>query len=699
MMNPTAWGFFREIRYSTRKLLRARGATLALLFTIALGIGANASIGAFASGLTGSDPHFRYIARIAMVFRLGGDAVFFIACGNVASSLLGRAFSRSYETAIRVALGATRAALTQELLSDSIVVAVLGGALGVLLAYWTARIVPALLFSADAEHLISKPNPASIISVSAVCTAITILCGLIPVVSGPRVRAEGVLRRGAVGSSKALTRIREVLTVGQMASCCVLVVTSALLFQGVHEAIQTGAGRKLGDRVLIRVQKEPSQDNGKRYFQQVQQAAESVAGVSGMAWAGHLPGSQPVWQSFRKDPPGLPLRNIDLTKKSFTPTLLEQFRLPPIQGALFGFEDDSCRNAIVNEKAAMELFGNRTAGRTLQDSAGLETGIIGVVAEKKDGDTGPTIYYNAANRTGATSKSIASMQYRAAVRSELPSAELDANVVSENYFTAMAIPVAAGQGFDHRLRSGCRVALVNREAADLYFGSKAVGAAVIDDRGLRTKIVGIVKPQLFTSFQRHSAPAIYFPLWQDSLSRMTLIIRLQVRTDSVLRHLRDKIEAVPGRGPAPVVVETFDAYLAKTELAPVRIASVIIAASATIALMLSILGLVGTLSDAARERPHELTIRVALGARGWQIAWLVLSRGVRLALAGSMLGTVVCLLCLRLLGPVIAFGRTPAVWIWLVSPLAITGAVLIAGMLPARRASIVNISKIMRYGR
>ena len=695
-MNLRAPGVFREIQYSTRKLLRTPGATLALLFTIALGIGVNASIGSFANGLIGLDPHLLNISRIALIFRLAGYSVFFVACGNVASSLLGRVFSRSYDTVIRIALGATRAALIQELLSDSIIIATVGGMLGVLLAHWTASIVPALLFAEDAEHLISRPNPSSIVSVSTACIGITIICGLIPVIAGPRVRAEGVLRCRNVESSKTLTRIREVLTIGQMASCCVLVIITALLFEGFHEARQTGAGQRLGDRVLITVQKEPSQDNGKLYFQQVQQAAESVAGVFGMAWAGHLPGSQPVWQSFRKDPPGLPLRNIDLTKKSFTPTLLEQFRLPPIQGSLFGFEDNSCRNAIVNEKAANELFGNRTAGRTLQDSAGMEIGIIGVVAEKKDGDSGPTIYYNAADRTGATSKSITSVQYRAAVRSELPSAELDANVVSDNYFTALAIPVTAGKDFDHRLRGDCRVALVNREAADLYFGSKAVGAAVIDDRGLRTKIIGIVKPELFTSFQRHSAPAIYFPLWHDSLSRMTLITPVQVRTDSVLRRLRDKIEAVPGRGPAPVVVETFDAYLAKTELAPVRIASVIIAASATIALMLSILGLLGTLSDAARERRRELTIRVALGDRGWQIAWRVLSRGVRLALAGSMLGTVVSLLCLRLLGPVIAFGRTPAVWVWLVSPLALTGAVLIAGMLPARRASIVNISTIMR---
>jgi hypothetical protein len=107
-----------------------------------------------------------------------------------------------------------------------------------------------------------------------------------------------------------------------------------------------------------------------------------MAGISPMAWTGQLPGSQSTWRSFRIDPPNLPLRNITLDTALFTPDSLNAFNLPPKNGRLFGFEDQTCRVAIVNQEAAAELFDRHTVGRMIQDSTGSPVEIIGVVAEK-----------------------------------------------------------------------------------------------------------------------------------------------------------------------------------------------------------------------------------------------------------------------------------------------------------------------------
>jgi hypothetical protein len=295
-----------------------------------------------------------------------------------------------------------------------------------------------------------------------------------------------------------------------MTTCCMLVISTAFLFDGLRMALETSAGHRFGHPILATVQADP--DAGIEYFRHVEQATHSMAGVSGMAWAGRLPGSQPTWQSFRIEPRQLPLREVTMDTAWFTAGSLKLFALPPIAGRMFGFTDQACRVAIVNEDAAEELFDGHTADRTVQDSAGLPVEIIGVVAMAK-GRSRPTIYYNDANQTGPAPERIAPTRFRTPIASELATAELDANVVSPSYFDAMGLALIAGERFtDHPMLGACRVGMINQEAADLYFGGKAVGAAVIDDRGRRTSVIGIVHSAPLGTFQRRVEPAIYFPM-------------------------------------------------------------------------------------------------------------------------------------------------------------------------------------------
>jgi ABC-type antimicrobial peptide transport system permease subunit len=237
--------------------------------------------------------------------------------------------------------------------------------------------------------------------------------------------------------------------------------------------------------------------------------------------------------------------------------------------------------------------------------------------------------------------------------------------------------------------------VVNQEAANLYFNGNAVGASVIDEVGRRTEIIGVVHSTPLGTFQRRVEPAIYFPMMQDFLPYMTLILGSRKVDGLLLKELHSKIESVPGRGPAPLMVKALDTYLKQTALAQLRIATMIIGASATTALVLSVLGLFGALSDAVRQRRREFAVRIALGAQRRHVIRQVLGEGGRLATAGTLAGTLGSLLLSRMFARIAPGHGSPALWVWMAAPLLLAAVVLIASVFPARRASIVNPLTIM----
>ena len=637
-------------------------------------------------------------ARVSSLLSFGAGLVFFIACANAVSLLLGRASARSPETAVRIALGASRGQLARELLADSVIISVVGGAFGILLAMWTTRVLPALLFEQDARSLVFAPNLSGIIVASAACIGITMACGLLPVFVLSHRCPANVLRRESAGPSKAIRHLRTGLVVAQMTSCCMLVIGTAFLFDGLRTALQTSVGRRHGHPILATVQSQA--DGDMTYFRNVQNATELVTGISGIAWAASLPGSQPEWRSFHIDPRMSSFRAVNLKVEEFTADSLGLFTLPPVAGRLFGAADQTCRVAVANEAAADGLFGAETVGRTLSDSAGLPVEIIGVVAMRRADPPSkrgsPTIYYYA-ERTGVPREPIELTKFRVPARSKLARAELDVNVVSPSYFVAMGWSLVAGQIFiDDSSRRGCCVGVVNQEAADLYFDGKAVGAAVIDNAGRRTEIIGVVRSEPLGAFQQRVEPAIYFPMVQDRLPRMTLILASREIDISKLDELRRRIESVPGRGRAPLVLQTLETYVSQSALAPLRIVTLIIGASAITALVLSVIGLFGAVRDAARHRRREFAIRIVLGARPRHITRQVLREGGRVALMGALAGTFASVLFVRILARIIPGSSSPALWVWLSAPLALAGVVAIASALPARRASLVSPLAIMR---
>ena len=355
------------------------------------------------------------LSRIATLLRAAAGALFFMTCANVASFVLARASTRSRDTAVRVALGAGRVHLTRQLLSDSVVISVAGGALGIVIALWTRDIVPWLFFVEDAERLVFAPDVARILIVSAAGIAMTIVCGLAPMFDLRADKPAAVLQREAAGDSPRMRLFRDLLLSMQMACCCLLIVSTGLLIDGLRRALETREGRRLGEVVLVTpsapafVSQYETADKGLKYFEQVERAAASVGDVMQTAWVGTLPGSRPGWQSIRVASPWPPLRDVVLNTEPFTARSLARVKTPPVAGQMFGgFATEGCPSVVVDEQAAAALFDDDAVGRIVEDESGQRNQIIGVVAplENEQATGAPaTVYYDgeqpgAAGRAG-----------------------------------------------------------------------------------------------------------------------------------------------------------------------------------------------------------------------------------------------------------------------------------------------------------
>ena len=196
--------------------------------------------------VTGLDPEFRQDVSLAGAVLMGVVGfVLLIACANVANLLLARAASRRREIAIRIALGASRARLIRQLLTESTLLGLLAGAAGVLIAYLSQKLLWALrppFLDADALSLgVSREVLAFAVLVS-VLTGI--LFGLVPALqlSRPRLAEHLKDRTSRPSGSARLFALRNVLVMAQVALSVVTLVGAGLFLRSLHNAQRTDPG-------------------------------------------------------------------------------------------------------------------------------------------------------------------------------------------------------------------------------------------------------------------------------------------------------------------------------------------------------------------------------------------------------------------------------------------------------------------------
>lgn len=659
------------------------------------------SDGIYVAPFSGASPTMaRGLTQIGTMLEFASAAVFLVACCVVASLLMGRALRRLHVMSINVALGATRLNLMMELLSDCIVVSLVGGALGLLLAIATARVLPSLLFEEDAERLVFAPHLFPIMASSFVCVAIIIACGFAPILATTTDRPWNVLQRESGLPSTAIGRFRAILVIGQITICCALTIFTTVLFQRLHTLIRTTAGHGVGNLVLATVRAQQGLPDDSNYFKGVEETVKSTPGLSPLAWTTVIPGNPPAWRSFRVQTPTSSLRDvsIDIAAPPASPGSSENL---PIWGRPFEAQDQSCHVAIINKEAASALFGPDTVGMAIQDPDGAPVEIVGVVKppsrDTRHDRHSPTIYFNDDSNSSAHTR-IAGARFRAPVTPASATIEMNINFVSPGYLRALGLSLVDGQWFPERGIAGeCRhFGVINQEAADLYLGSRALGATLIDNIGIRTEIIGIVRSQPLGTFEQHAEPTVYVPIQQEHPSRMTLLIRSSMWNDGTMNQLRSRIGSVPGNDPASPVITTLDTRLVESGFAPLRIARLIFATSTLTALVLSIFGLFGVQSDTESQRRRELAVRIALGAQRRHIFFMTIKEIGKLALAGILIGTLISGAALRAFAKELSTIGSPPFQVWLFAPILSILMLIMTATVAGYRAMSGEPQTVMR---
>src|SRR5262245_59698730 len=223
---------------------------------MALGVGSYATIAGFSTGLgqelstlTGAEGRLK-LDRLRTLLTWTVGLVFVTSTANVAGLLLSRATRRTHETATRAAIGATRGRLAAHVAADSAVIAVGGGLLGALVAYWTSQAFPALLYTEDADRLRAAGEASLVARAMATYGATMMVCALAPMSQLHKQGPMTVLRRSGDGGATGIGRLRSVVVAAQIMTCVLLVIGSAVLVQGFRSAVRTLRAEQIGQPVV-----------------------------------------------------------------------------------------------------------------------------------------------------------------------------------------------------------------------------------------------------------------------------------------------------------------------------------------------------------------------------------------------------------------------------------------------------------------
>jgi FtsX-like permease family/MacB-like periplasmic core domain len=703
--------FISDLRYAARSFSRTPGLAAALLLTVALGVGSYATIAGFSNGLqqelstrAGGEGQFK-LHRLRTLLSGTVALVFLTATANVAGLLLSRSDRRRHETAARAAIGATRARLAAHVAADSVVIAIAGGVLGALVAYWTSHAFPALLYAEDADRLRAAGEAGVVAQAIAMYGATMMVCALGPISQLHRQGPMSVLRRSGDSGATGVGRLRSVIVAAQIATCVLLVIGSAILLQGFRGAVRTLRAAHIGQPVVAILEARGGfgrPDRGREFFQAAERLVARVAGVTGVVWTNTLPGARTADRDVRFEQPGVGTREAVID--TITSNGAAVLALTRTAGRLFGGIDGAatCPVAIANAAAEREFFGGDAVGWTLTDGTGRRIDVVGVVAPRdEDGvrapEPEPALFFYERQTPSWASDDVAPRRFRVPMLPDRPRrrAEVGVTIATGGYLRAVGARLVSGADFDAAREDACGIALVNAEAADAYFGGTPIGGAVIDRDGHRARIIGIVETPVLRVIERESGPMVYLPFDQVYSPSMTLIAQTSAATPELVALIDARLQELDGSATRPQVM-TMEERLLRTALGPERIATSLVAACAALALALGLIGVYGVMTDAVRARQREIALRLALGAPASRIVYGVFRDGLRLAAAGMVIGMGIAWLALRLLLHADDGFARPDAWIWAACPVVLLVMVAVASIVPARWALAVNPLTIAR---
>ncbi len=341
--------------------------------------------------------------RLLLVLLGAVGVVLLIACVNAANLLLARAMARQREIAVRSALGAPRLRLIQQMLTESLVIALLGGGLGVVVALGGVRalvsMLPADFPRADTIHV----NAAVLVFTVLVAIATGFLFGLVPAFQVSRSDLQQGLREGGRSSTSSgrHTRLRGVLVVAEVSLACVLLIGAGLMLRSFVNLLRMNPGFR-PEHVLTATLLLPEADYkpGEAVSRFCDQLVTNLNSIPGVRSAGA--GSDLPWTGYdenagfniegRKAPPN---EGFHARYHGATPDYFHALGIPLVHGRFFTEADkkDAPRALIVNQAMARRYWphedavGHRiTVSDTPKEADWLK--IVGIVGDVKDRPNG-----------------------------------------------------------------------------------------------------------------------------------------------------------------------------------------------------------------------------------------------------------------------------------------------------------------------
>jgi putative ABC transport system permease protein len=339
------------------------------------------------------------IALIALMCAVG--FVLLIACANVANLLLARASERSREMAIRAAMGAGRIALIRQLLTESVLLALLGGALGVLFAVWGVELLKASLPGEAFQFVVGLRNLGLNYSVLGFTIGLSLLTGIVfgfaPALQAAKPDLNEALKEGSKASaSGARNRLRSALVVAEVALSLVLLTGAGFMMRSFLNLLQVNHGFNYENVLTMGLQLPQTKytETAQRvtFYQELERRLKALPGVEAIGFVSHLPLGQSnssssfLIEGVPEPPPG---QSFSGRNRICTPEYFQALGITLLQGRAFNAQDkaDATPVVIVNETLAKRFFPNNDAvGKRFRFRGDLSPTnpwreIVGVIAD------------------------------------------------------------------------------------------------------------------------------------------------------------------------------------------------------------------------------------------------------------------------------------------------------------------------------
>jgi putative ABC transport system permease protein len=537
--------------------------------------------------------------RPLLVLLVAVAFVLLIACANVAGLLLARAASRRREIALRVALGAGHLRIVRQLLTESLLLALIGGVLGVLLAWWSfaflAKLVPETVALSTNLHLDLK----TLFFAFFVSVATGVLFGLVPALQAAKVDLNEALKQSSARTTSSI-KLRSSMIVFEVALSIVLLVGAGLLIQTLSRLFNQYSmlqpEKVLTLRTVLPRTKYKDLAQRTRFYQQVLERIQHLPGVMSAGYSTSVPLS---WK-----------------------------------GGTSGFYPE-----------------------------------------------------------GAT-EPIAGMSYDANHRQ-----------VSADYLKTMNISLLQGRYFSSQdNEQSVPVVIINETMARQYWrGQQVLGRRIKlgdpnDDLPWR-EIVGIARDVRQMGLDEPVKAEMYLPYQQVTdqpwFMPRDLAIRTTGDTSSVVAAVREAIREVDPDQPISNIATMSE--LLGEEAGQRRVGMIMLVAFSVLALVLASIGIYGVLAYFVTQHTNEIGVRLALGATPRNILLMVLRRGMGLTLVGVGIGLAASFALTRLMSSLLFEVQAADPKTFVLVPVLLVCAALLACLIPARRAMKVDPLVALRY--